>query len=105
MEHVTNLAFTTLLVLLLALPGYVARSSYHSGEYTRHLLPRSWTDDIVKAILTAFPFHFLGILLFKGLQHFNYLHYSLDFEAPVRVLMGQYTSFSEDHNRTLSVLH
>ena len=50
MEQVSNLAFTSLIFLLLAVPGYVARACYHSGNFTRHLLPRSWTDDIFNGL-------------------------------------------------------
>lgn len=101
MEQVSNLAFTSLIFLLLAVPGYVARACYHSGEFTRHLLPRSWTDDILKAILTAFPFHFAIILVFELFQYFGVTHYTLSFEDPLRVLMGQYTDTS-DPRHTLS---
>lgn len=101
MEQVSNLAFTSLIFLLLAVPGYIARACYHSGEFTRHLLPRSWTDDILKAILTAFPFHLAVVLAFEVLQHFGIIHYTLSFEDPLRVLMGQYTDTS-DPRHTLS---
>ena len=101
MEQVSNLAFTSLIFLLLAVPGYVARACYHSGNFTRHLLPRSWTDDILKAILTAFPFHFAVIFVFELLQYFGIIHYTLRFEDPLRVLMGQYTDAS-DPRHTLS---
>ncbi|MGE0469458.1 MAG: hypothetical protein AB7L09_10490 [Nitrospira sp.] len=101
MEQVSNLAFTSLIFLLLAVPGYLARACYHSGQFTRHLLPRSWTDDILNAILTAFPFHFAVILAFELLHHLGVIHYTLSLEDPLRVLMGQYTDTS-DPRHTLS---
>jgi hypothetical protein len=87
---VPNIAFTTLVILILAVPGYVCRSVYFSGEFTRQLLPRSWTDDIAKAILYSVSFHVLWIAIFEFLQHLGWVHHSLDVEIVLRLLAGEY---------------
>lgn len=102
MEHASNIAFTTVIFLLLSLPGYAAIATYHSGEFTRQLLPRSWTDDVVKAILWSLPFHFFCLALLAALQHFQWIHHTLNLEDSIRVLMGQYTSNTEDEKHTLT---
>lgn len=75
-----NIAFLSLLYLLLAVPGFLYRSFYYSGEFTRNLLPRSWTDEIGKAILYSVPFHLLWICIFELAQHAGVFHYTLTVE-------------------------
>ncbi len=86
-----NFAFTTLIILLLAFPGYIFLSSYYSGLFTRQVLPRNWTDDIVKAIFFSLPIH-IGILflVFEPLQHKGIFNYSLRFEHVFRLLTTQF---------------
>ena len=52
-----NIAFTTLVILVMAFPGHVLRASYYAGTFTRNVLPKSWTDDIAKAALYSLPLH------------------------------------------------
>lgn len=86
----TNIAFTTLVVIVLAFPGYIFRACYFADTFTRQVLPRSWTDDIAKAILYSLPFHVVGILLFEFLQHHGWIKHTLSFEVGFRILTGDY---------------
>lgn len=86
-----NFAFTTTLILLLALPGYLFRACYYSGEFTRQLLSRSWTDDVAKAILFSVPFHVASLAVFELLQHGHWITHTLYAELPFRVLADQYS--------------
>jgi hypothetical protein len=93
---VGNFAFTSLLFLLLALPGYVFRSCYNSGEFTRQLLSRTWTDDVAKAFLYSIPFHVIGLEVFEWLQHSHRITHSLTWEVPFRLLTGEYTQIEKN---------
>jgi len=86
-----NIAFLGLIYLLLAVPGFLYRSLYHSGEFTRNLLPRSWTDEIGKAIIYGVPFHALAIVISHYLQVFGFTHRSLTMESVIRVLAAEYS--------------
>ena len=85
-----NFAFTTALILLLALPGYLFRACYSSGEFTRQLLSRTWTDDVAKAILFSVPFHIVSLAFVEYLQHAHWWTHTLYAELPFRVLTDQY---------------
>lgn len=87
-----NIAFLSLVYLLLAVPGFLVRSSYYSGEFTRNLLPRSWTDEIGKAILYSVPFHLLWIGIFELAQHVGVIHHTLTVEAVLRLMAGEYAN-------------
>ena len=98
----TNIAFTSLLFLLLALPGYIFLASYFSHEFTRQVLQRSWTDDLAKAIIFSLPFHLAGILLMAGLQHLHIIHHSLNIESVFRLLAGEFSTTGSDYNYKFS---
>ena len=91
-----NIAFTSLVILILAFPGYLCRSIYFSGEFPRQLLARSWTDDIAKAILYSLPFHIFGMAILELSQHAGWIHHSLNFEIGLRLLAGEYGSLAAD---------
>ena len=86
----TNLAITTLALLVLAFPGYILRASYYAGKFTRHVLPRNWTDDLAKAILYSLPLHVLVIGVFQWLHDNGRIHTTLDFQTVARIVSGQY---------------
>lgn len=89
----TNIAFTTLVILVLSFPGYVLRASYYAGKFTSHVLPRNWTEDIARAILFSLPLHLAMLSAFESLQFAGMIHTTLTFEVVFRVLAGEY-----DHN-------
>ena len=86
----TNIAFTTLVILVLAFPGYLFRAYYYSGEFTRQILPRNWTDDIAKAIVYSIPFYFVGVILIEFLQHRQIIQHTFRFEFAARVLTAEF---------------
>ncbi|MEP6887477.1 MAG: hypothetical protein ABI945_04055 [Nitrospirales bacterium] len=86
----TNIAFTTLVILVLSFPGYVLRGSYYAGKFTSHVLPRNWTEDIARAILISLPLHLTMLSVFEWLQYSGVIHTTLIFEAVFRVLAGEY---------------
>lgn len=93
----TNIAFTSLIFLVLAFPGYVFLASYLSNEFTRQVLVRSWTDDLAKAIISSLPFHVVGILIVEYLQRFNVIHHTLDAEIAFRMLAGEFSNTGHDY--------
>lgn len=99
----TNIAFVTLVILVMAFPGYVLRASYYAGTFTRNALPKSWTDDIARAVLYSLPLHLLAVTLFEILQHKGIIHTTLTFEIAYRVLVGQYEDMLPAITRTLYV--
>jgi len=99
-----NIAFLGLIYLLLAVPGFLYRSLYHSGEFTRNLLPRSWTDEIGKAILYGAPFHVLAIVISHYLQVFGITHRTLTMESVIRVLAAEYSSPGYSFHEIMSQL-
>jgi hypothetical protein len=91
---VTNIAFTTLVILVLSFPGYVLRASYYAGKFTSHVLPRNWTEDIARAILFSLPLHLTMLSAFEWLQVSGIIHTTLSFEVVFRVLAGEYDDSS-----------
>lgn len=90
----TNIAFTTLLVLLFAVPGFVVRASYWSGD--KQVLPTNWTDDIAKGFLYAVPFHLVGILIVDGiLIHRGWLSTHTNFYHLFQLISGSYEKGAE----------
>ena len=86
----TNVAFITLVILVMAFPGYVLRASYYAGTFTRNVLPKSWTDDVARAVLYSLPLHIMAVTVFEMLQHQGIIRTTLTFEMAYRVLVGQY---------------
>jgi hypothetical protein len=86
----TNIAFTTLVILTFSFPGYVLRASYYAGKFTSHVLPRNWTEDIARAILFSLPLHLLMLTVFEWLQYAGVIHTTLNFETAFRVVSGEY---------------
>lgn len=86
----SNIAFLTLIVLVMAFPGYVLRASYNVGPFSSDVLPKSWTDDIARAVLYSLPLHLFWITIFECLQHNQITHSTLTFEIVFRVFIGRY---------------
>ena len=85
-----NIAFLSLIYLLLAVPGFLYRSFYYSGEFTRGMLPRNWTGEIGKAILLSVLFHALWISFFQSAHHIGLVHYSISIETVIRLMAAEY---------------
>lgn len=85
-----NIALTTLVVFILAMPGYVARSAYHSGNLTGAVLRRSIMNDLVWTIMIAMPIHAIGVFIVEHLHELWDLIPDINFEATFRLLTGEY---------------
>ena len=85
-----SVAFTTLVILLFATPGYAARMAYHSGLYTSEVIPKNLMDDIATALLFSLPFHILGM----GIIEHAHLKWAtvpgISFEVVFRLIAGDY---------------
>ena len=98
----TNIAFTTLVILVLSFPGYVLRASYYAGKFTSHVLPRNWTEDIARAILISLPLHLTMLSVFEWLQYSGVIHTTLTFEVVFRILAGEYNEIFRRLLRTFT---
>lgn len=56
-----NFVLTTLVALLLAVPGYFARTLYFSEDFSREVLPKSVTEEIYLSLLFSIPFHVVAL--------------------------------------------
>ena len=104
-----NIAFTTLAILLLAMPGYVARSAYLTDDFTRDVLPANWKNEIALAILYSLPFHFIGVTIIAHLYLNGYLSANVNFDVLFRLLAGKYgkdgAEFSPLSNNLYQYIH
>jgi hypothetical protein len=100
-----NIAFTTLVILLLAMPGYIARSAYLTDDFTRDVLPTNLTNEIALAILYSLPFHFIGITLVTHLYLSGYITTNVNFDVLFRLLAGQYGNDGAEFSRLSNNLY
>jgi hypothetical protein len=87
---VPNIAFLSLIYLLFAVPGFLFRWIYFSGGFTRQLLPKSWTDEIGKALLIAIPFHLGWMGIFELCKHYGPCSYTVTYLTAFELLTGDY---------------
>lgn len=85
-----NIAFLSLIYLLFAVPGFLFRWIYFSGGFTRQLLPKSWTDEIGKALLITIPFHLGWIAMFELCKHYGPCAYTVTYRTAFELLTGDY---------------
>lgn len=85
----SNIALTTLVILLLVVPGFVARSAYLSSRFTNDVLPKNLSDDIARAFLYSLPFHIAGIGV---VAHFHLMGIGVGINIPIlfRLVSGDY---------------
>ena len=84
-----NIAFTTLVILILAVPGYMARLAYYSEDFTKDVLPKNLTEEISLAILYSLPFHIVALKLID----YRYINYKsslyVDIDSVFALLLGK----------------
>lgn len=90
-----DITLSTLILFFLALPGFVARSVYHSDEFSRTILPRSWVEDFTSALVFALPLHFIAIFISEFIHHVSKEIYypivpDVDFAKIVRLLAANF---------------
>jgi hypothetical protein len=56
-----NVAFSTLLLLVLATPGYFFLLTFNAGRLNKNVLPKEWIQDVLRMIFYSFPFHILAL--------------------------------------------
>jgi len=100
-----NIALTTLVIFLLAIPGYIARSAYLTDDFTRDVLPTNLTNEIALAILYSLPFHFLGVTFVTHLYLNGYVATNVNFDVLFRLLAGEYGKDSADFSRLTNNLY
>lgn len=98
-----DITLSTLILFFLALPGFVARSAYHSDKFSRTILPASLVEDLAGSLLFALPLHFICLLISEGLHHWsaaNWLPWfpivpDIDFVKVVRLLAANFEPAGE----------
>lgn len=90
-----NIAFTTLVVLLFAIPGYLVRRFYFLEEFTKDVLRKSLTEEIYQSILYSLPFHGIAVLVIDGLYIAGFSPVYVDYEILLSFLSGMAVSDSD----------
>jgi hypothetical protein len=85
-----TLALTSIIVLLLASPGFIARSSYYKNKFSKQAVPKSMTEDIVRGVLYAMPIHLIAVVFWEHIHHRWWIGRDIDFIALFRLLSGNY---------------
>ncbi|NOT95591.1 MAG: hypothetical protein HOP00_04700 [Nitrospira sp.] len=85
-----NLAFTTLIILLLAVPGYVYRTIYFSEDFSKEVVPKSVTEEVYLSILFSLPFHATAYLVLDKLYTSSVTNLYIDLNMVFGALTGQY---------------
>ena len=98
-----EITLSTLILFFLALPGFVARSAYHSDEFSRTILPSTIVEDLMGSLLFAFPLHFICLLISEGLHHGSSVEWwpwlqkmpDIDFVKVVRLMAANFEETGE----------
>lgn len=90
-----NVAFTTLIVLLLAIPGYFARSAYFSEDFSRDVIPKSISEEIYLSILYSVPFHIIAISGINRCFESGRTNTYVDFEMALGFITGRFAKEGE----------
>ena len=85
-----TLALTTIIVLVLASPGFIARSSYYKQKFNKQAIPKSMTEDVVRGLLYAMPIHLVVVFFWEHIHHRWWIGRDIDFETVFRLLSGDY---------------
>lgn len=93
-----NIAFPALLIIGLALPGMVLRYTYARGSWgwTSPVSFRSVSDELAYSAILAVGLHFAWVFLAAR------LHYRVDFESLVALLVGNFGSRGESYGRAIA---
>lgn len=98
-----NIALTTLVILLLAVPGYMLRKFYYSEDFTGTVLPKNLTEEIYQSILYSLPFHIITVSLIDLLYHQGIISFYVDYEIVMGFLTGKVNSDSDTTARYAAV--
>lgn len=78
-----NIAFTSILLFLILVPGFILRLSYRSSKYSVKNLNRGFISELTYAIVPAILLQFLAI---SFANHFT--DYKIDFEVLGYLVLG-----------------
>ncbi len=69
-----NLAFSTVLIFLIVLPGIILRRTYFSGQFSKNYVKLNLSDEIVWAIIPGLLIQSIAVLFLEGnaLIQFNF---------------------------------
>jgi len=84
-----NLAFTTVVALLLAVPGYLARAAYFTGDFSKEVLPRSLTEEMYLSFLYSIPFHVVAVWIINECFARGTSSHYVDLELVLEFLSGR----------------
>lgn len=97
-----NLAFTTLVILLLAVPGYVYRTVYFSQDFSKEAAPMSMTEEVYLSILFSLPFHAIAFLTIDRLYTSSIISTYVDLNIVIGALTGQYAEDAQNGRLSLA---
>jgi hypothetical protein len=101
-----NIAFATLVILLLATPGYIARAAYLTEDFTRDALSESnLTNEIVQAVIYSIPFHFVAVTFLPHVPLPWRIAAPVNFDVLFRLLAGEYGVDGKEFSRITSNLY
>lgn len=84
----SSIPLATLMIVLLALPGYISRLFYFSGKLNKSILPKNFKDDIASSIIFSFPIHLIGIFLVEHLRHWSDFVPEINFQMTFLIVSG-----------------
>lgn len=80
-----NLAFVTLLLIVILLPGFSYQYSYHSGKFSKKYIVTNIFNDIGSSLIPALTFHFIALSIIKS---YPYSFPQVSFSTLGGLLMG-----------------
>jgi hypothetical protein len=85
-----NIAFTTLVLILFAIPGYCVRAVYFTEDFSADVVSRSLTEEIYLAIVCSIPFHLSAVGAIDYLYtNYYWMSVNVDFEMVLGFLSGR----------------
>lgn len=100
-----NIPLTTLLILLLSLPGYISRIFYFSGDLNKSILPTNIKDDIASSIIFSFPIHLIGIFFVEHLHYLFGVLPDINFKIILQIISGHLLDENEQSKNILDNLY
>lgn len=96
---------TTLVALLLAVPGYLARALYFTEDFSREVLPKSLTEEIYLSLLYAIPFHIFALWFIDQLYSRGITNTYVDYEMVFGFLSGKFSPEADGATRAADNLY
>ncbi|ALA60238.1 hypothetical protein [Nitrospira moscoviensis] len=94
-----DITISSLLLFFLSIPGYIARTTYHTDEFSKAVLPKNLLEDLAGAVLFSFPVHYASLLVAEATHHWTGLVPDVDFVKVIRLLSA---TFDEEGRYSLN---